>query len=881
MTKPNTPHTPFTKLGHTVEITSGNAFERRSHQKWHLTRGASLLVLGLVFGGGEAWGTECVTTSLYAQYLATAAVAVGSLCPDVSVVNGYFRINAQDGYCTFPSDTAYTCTVNNGKGDLHFTTPSTYWCEVTSKTGLGAATCTSTAVAPQAPASSGTVTVAAGQVSEAVNLTTGTQTVVAVTGTGSIAGAVTLGTGNSLNVNGTNSTPVAGAINGPGAVNVATNSDDTTTLGLIGNTSAVNSIDVTKSNVDLAGNTTIQGGGLTVSDADLTVSQRFSSTSTTGTAGELGDNSNFTVGTGASATFTSTSDKEPAFVATYSTVDVRGQFSARGREVGMALTNSDFVAGVGSQVDVTGGVALDGTTFKNAGRVTFTSLAGVGNKRSTYTADINGAAQSDASPNVASSGFFTATAEVDLEEVDVKVRLPKSTGAIASGSEYTLGTTQGKIKVKDVFRIPTNNYLVEATPALKNGGKTLTVTLIKSDTYAAAVKRETAKSKSSQEAIASVARAIDATHKKDPSVQDVVDQLDEGSTITEVSSTISASAPLAAPNTSQSKDILLNSVVGSLQTQSSFLRSFLNFGSTYAGGKGGKATAAGTSLSESQGPLESEGLKMWSLAFAGDENQKPISGYQGYGVKSYGTMAGITSVQSTGNKIGIVVGYDESKIQEKIDSVTGSKLKNYLLGSYGFVALQKGWFFDGSALGIFSSKEAKRLDIVNGLYAHRNKSYTITGSGRLGYTIETNNDLLLVKPFLASRLAGTYNKAYTETSDRFRPLHVGANTQYSAQLGFGTSVNYGMAVNEDWRVAPELTLQYMHEYNGRSRLIDATWAGAPIKLATKEVGMDIVTIGTEVKLSSRNGVALSFDYMATLKNKYVGHSGFVKLSYAF
>jgi hypothetical protein len=73
----------------------------------------------------------------------------------------------------------------------------------------------------------------------------------------------------------------------------------------------------------------------------------------------------------------------------------------------------------------------------------------------------------------------------------------------------------------------------------------------------------------------------------------------------------------------------------------------------------------------------------------------------------------------------------------------------------------------------------------------------------------------------------------------------------------------------------------MHEFNGKSRIVEATWLGQPIGINTPELGTEIVNLGAGVKVKSRDGISLSFDYTATLKNKYVGHTGFVKLSWGF
>ena len=306
---------------------------------------------------------------------------------------------------------------------------------------------------------------------------------------------------------------------------------------------------------------------------------------------------------------------------------------------------------------------------------------------------------------------------------------------------------------------------------------------------------------------------------------------------------------------------------------------FLNFGPSRATEKG-RATAAGSGAFGDVGPGGGEGLQMWAKALGSEETQDRMGSYQGYDTRTKGMTGGITSALNAGTQVGVAFSFNESKAVEKLDSVSSTDSQSYMLALYGALNPQNTWFADGSVLLGLSQNKSARLDFSRTLYTKSAKSYTGGVNGRLGYNVKPADERLNVKPFLAAQFSLTHTPESIEGGGNL-PITLRKDNQYSAQLGFGTSISYALTMNEDWRALPEVSAQYMHEFNGKSRIVDATWLGQTIGISTPELGTEVVNLGVGVKMKSRGGVSLSFDYTATLKNKYVGHTGFVKFSYGF
>jgi uncharacterized protein with beta-barrel porin domain len=306
---------------------------------------------------------------------------------------------------------------------------------------------------------------------------------------------------------------------------------------------------------------------------------------------------------------------------------------------------------------------------------------------------------------------------------------------------------------------------------------------------------------------------------------------------------------------------------------------FLNFGPALASEKG-KAAAAGSGAFGGVGPGGAEGAQMWVKALGSKETQDRIGSYQGYDTQTKGMVGGITTTIHPGTQVGVAYSFNESKALEKLDSVSSTNSKSYMLALYGALSPQSTWFADGSLLMGISQNKNNRLDFARSIYSKNAKSYTGGVNGRLGYNVKTTDERLNVRPFMATQFSLTHTPSSLEGGGTL-PITLKKDNQYSAQVGFGTSASYAYTVNEDWRALPEISAQYMHEFNGKSRIVEATWLGQPIGINTPELGTEIVNLGAGVKVKSRDGISLSFDYTATLKNKYVGHTGFVKLSWGF
>ena len=306
---------------------------------------------------------------------------------------------------------------------------------------------------------------------------------------------------------------------------------------------------------------------------------------------------------------------------------------------------------------------------------------------------------------------------------------------------------------------------------------------------------------------------------------------------------------------------------------------FLNFGKALARTKG-KATAAGSSfVVDTQAELEDQGLQMWYKSLGSTENQEHIGQYRGYSTKTYGLTGGVTTTLAPKAKLSVSLAYNDSKALEKLDAVSSTNTKYWVLSTYGTYTSKNRWFVDGTALLGLNQNTVRRLDFSNTLYQKKVNSYTLGLGGRYGYNVKTKNKSLEISPFLAGQTSLTHTPTSVEGGGTL-PITLKSNDQYSAQLGFGTSASYELVLNSDWRAIPEVTAQYMHEFYTKTRIVKATWLGQSIGIAMPTLGTEIFSLGANFNVKSREGMSIALDLNATLKNKYAGYTGFIKFSYA-
>jgi hypothetical protein len=290
-------------------------------------------------------------------------------------------------------------------------------------------------------------------------------------------------------------------------------------------------------------------------------------------------------------------------------------------------------------------------------------------------------------------------------------------------------------------------------------------------------------------------------------------------------------------------------------------------------------TFMGTAVSAGHFQGEKLGLTPWAKGLTATEQQKRISGYGGYDTSSNGLTIGIASVPKPGMEAGVAFSYFNTKNTEKLDHVSGTQSDSYMLSLYGTLSPEKTWVVDGSVIVGVSENKTDRLDIARTLYQKATHSYTAFAQGQWGHYVKVADSRVILKPFLAAQGSCTHTPSSVEGGGSL-PITLKTDRQYSAQVGFGLNAAYAATLNEDWRAIPELSGKYMHELNGRSRIVNAIWLGQPIGIPTPELGREVVTIGIGMKMKERTGFSLDFDYTATLKNKYASHAGTLKVSYA-
>ena len=290
----------------------------------------------------------------------------------------------------------------------------------------------------------------------------------------------------------------------------------------------------------------------------------------------------------------------------------------------------------------------------------------------------------------------------------------------------------------------------------------------------------------------------------------------------------------------------------------------------------GAAVASGNAMGAS-------GLEFWGRALGSSETQNAITAYSGYTAKTGGFTLGANTRLMDGANVGLSFTFANTKVDEKVSSLSKTKVQNYLVNLTGSYSPTNTWFVDGVLTAGSGQYKQDRLDgFSSDVYNSKFGGTVFNGMAKVGQNVKIADGMLL-RPFAASSLGSTTIDAHTETGGvNNHNLTVGKTRINTARLGAGASISMVSKMGEGWTATPNVNISYMHEFCSKGRTVQASMVGIPnLPLNTGKFASEILSGGVGVKMANTEGMSVSVDYSATGKDNFMAHTGMVRVAKSF
>lgn len=270
---------------------------------------------------------------------------------------------------------------------------------------------------------------------------------------------------------------------------------------------------------------------------------------------------------------------------------------------------------------------------------------------------------------------------------------------------------------------------------------------------------------------------------------------------------------------------------------------------------------------------------LWAKGTFGTASQKLRKGEAGYKSSSYGAFVGVDTMLNDRASAGLVLGYSNDRMKLK-DQRAGGKTKanSWMFGAYGTYDLPQNFFVQGNAAvaqTAVKTTESRLSDKANAKY----DVIGYTAEVRGGYKLRFDNSL--ITPTAGLRFNYLGDTSYTETGSKNGNKKVAgaATTALDAVAG----VTLSTALDVDGMVFnPEVHMNVDYALSNKAPKVDYNLDGSAVKFNYKgaKPAKFGYNFGASVMTQADN-VEYGVGYDARISDKYMGHTGSVKVKVSF
>jgi outer membrane autotransporter protein len=299
----------------------------------------------------------------------------------------------------------------------------------------------------------------------------------------------------------------------------------------------------------------------------------------------------------------------------------------------------------------------------------------------------------------------------------------------------------------------------------------------------------------------------------------------------------------------------------------------LRTGSAYASTQGAGFNAGSLNQSNS----------MWMKPFASFGLQSERKGIAGYDADTYGIAIGADTRLNAKSVVGLSFSYADTDVDGKGAGRSRTDISSYQLTAYGDYTA-KDWYIEALVGYAYNDMDSTRnITFANTTASGDTESdqYMLSINAGMPIQVESNS---YFTPTVGLSYTHVANQDYTETGAGALNLRVNPEDIDIAKLHLGGRYHATIA-SKGGTFTPEVRAKVLYDLAGDDGSSTNTFTGGGAAFDVK--GLDVVEFATAVGAglaytpSFDEGVNLSLNYDAEIKENFTGHSANFTLKYAF
>jgi outer membrane autotransporter protein len=292
------------------------------------------------------------------------------------------------------------------------------------------------------------------------------------------------------------------------------------------------------------------------------------------------------------------------------------------------------------------------------------------------------------------------------------------------------------------------------------------------------------------------------------------------------------------------------------------------------------ASTQGTGFNAGSG---SQSNSMWMKPFASFGLQSERKGIAGYDADTYGIAIGADTRLNAHSVMGLSFSYADTDVDGKGAGRSRTDISSYQLTAYGDYTA-KDWYVEALVGYAYNEIDSTRnITFANATASGDTASNQFMFSVNAGMPIQVESNSYFT-PTTGLSFTHVTNESYTETGAGGLNLAVNAEDITIAKIHVGGRYHATIATS-DGRFTPEVRAKLLYDLAGDDGSSTNTFTGGGAAFDVK--GLDVVEFATAVGAgisytpSFDEGMNLSVNYDAEIKENFTGHSANFILKYAF
>ncbi len=282
---------------------------------------------------------------------------------------------------------------------------------------------------------------------------------------------------------------------------------------------------------------------------------------------------------------------------------------------------------------------------------------------------------------------------------------------------------------------------------------------------------------------------------------------------------------------------------------------------------------------------------VWMRALASDVQQRATAEYSGYNARRLGAMLGFDAQMFTNSKIGIGLGFVNSRGRERADRLSTSNIRSYQFMPYGTFNLgnrSSVGYIDWMAAYVYNDIKTSQnvnLSALSGTVLNHTNTAAYNNSQfalKLTYALDKmiNKNVTLV-PFVSAGVGFQAAKSFTGTGPEATTTSVKSHTSLDLELGLKGVFKPETGARSNTRVilhAAGIWSPLSQDVKSTSKFVMNNAVEFVSSTKHEKFGGKF---GASLVVEMLRNLDLELAYNLEARSKYLDHTGFVEFKYSF